>query len=617
MGASDYVTVSAPNFAAYTNPGFGLALGDRIADLPESYMKGREMSRARQMQDMFAGGLPEKNGSTDWSAAFQKYIKEGARIGGGQFMGGMMSPVLSEENARTAAALARGEQPPPSVLFGQSPVGSANSPVAGPGAAAAPPPSPQGQPQQGPTFAQVAASYRLPPASVDSLGRVLKIDPTARLSPQQVKVARLAIEEALPNRRTGDTGNAAPEETSTGATSSVEQNQNGPGGDNAAPLPGSGVSGAPGASAAGIAGQGSPPPFAGGGQASVGQPQTANQRVAGGFEQAGWRQTPVGTEAEAQRLIKGATNREAAAAYMEAKSRGSGKALLEQATADRKRASEIRASLGEYNKPTTEIQNAEASGIKGGPLAMEGFKTAQKEELARGDALQKGIQAKARDYDMQLKPHLDAMRGVLNDPNFVSGAGVGFQEALNRIRSSPLFKGLPGYDPNAALPNEAIRKVVATSVLDYTNELKAEAAEMGGTAGRIFQQQITLAEKASQNPDNSASALRFLTELQTRMGEHSKAVAELGNNYRGKYGRGVLDNGFNEALAKFNSETKNQIFKPSEIADMRTFAPPVAPVVHNKAEAMEWANKANVRPGDPIKIASTGRVIPFDPGKFK
>lgn len=370
------MVVQPPNFAAYANPNFGLALGDRIGDLPEAYMKGREMSRSRQMQDMFSGGLPEKNGVVDWSAALQKYIKEGARIGGGQFMGGMMAPMLSEENARTAAALARGEQPPPSAIFGQSSIGLANSPAAQPAQ------TPQDQAPQ-PTFGQVAASYRLPPASIDSLGRVLKIDPAMKLTPQQVKAARFAIEEALPNRRTADSGVAAPEETSTGATSAVEQNNNGPGGENAAALPASGVSGGPGASAASV-GEGTPPPFARPGEASISQPQTANQRVAGGFEQAGWRQTPVGTEAEAQRLIRGAINREAAAAYMEAKSKGSGKALLEQATADRKRASEIRASLGEYNKPTTEMQNAEASGLKGGPAAFERAKAWAKVEAENG-----------------------------------------------------------------------------------------------------------------------------------------------------------------------------------------------------------------------------------------
>jgi hypothetical protein len=44
------MVVQPPNFAAYANPNFGLALGQQIADLPEAYMKGREMKRMRASQ---------------------------------------------------------------------------------------------------------------------------------------------------------------------------------------------------------------------------------------------------------------------------------------------------------------------------------------------------------------------------------------------------------------------------------------------------------------------------------------------------------------------------------------------------------------------------------------
>lgn len=237
----------------------------------------------------------------------------------------------------------------------------------------------------------------------------------------------------------------------------------------------------------------------------------------------------------------------------------------------------------------------------------KGTELAQKQELTRGDALQKGLQGAAREYETALKPHLDAMRGIMNNPNFVSGSGVGLQAAFNKIRSSPLFSSLPGYDPNAALPNESIRKVMAASILNQTTELKAEAAEMGGSAGRLFQQQISLMEKAAQNEENTLPALRYLTELQTRMGDHASGIAELANNYNGKYGKGVLDNGFNEKLSKYNRD--NPIFKPEEIADQRRFAPPPAPAFHTKEEATAWSRKNNIPPGDPIKLPS-GKIIP-------
>jgi hypothetical protein len=312
--------------------------------------------------------------------------------------------------------------------------------------------------------------------------------------------------------------------------------------------------------------------------------------------------TPVGTEAEAQqyeaearRLLGVSTAPFAKPAAAEA-----ARKAADQAAA---RAKDIRDTLAKYGEPTGEMKNAASPVVQ----QSKGLELAQKQELTRGDHLQTGIQGAAREFETSLKPHLDAMRGILNNPNFVSGAGVGFQEALNKIRSSPLFAGLPGYDPNAALPNEAIRKVVAASILNQTTELKAEAAEMGGSAGRLFQQQITLMEKAAQNPENTAPALRYLTELQTRMGDHARGIAELANNYQGKYGKGVLDNGFNEVLSKYNRE--NPIFKEAEIKDMRRFAPPPAPAFHTEDDAKAWARKNNIPVGDPIKMPS-GKIIP-------
>jgi len=300
--------------------------------------------------------------------------------------------------------------------------------------------------------------------------------------------------------------------------------------------------------------------------------------------------------------LKQAAERERTAARREGIAGIPSKAREDKAAAYDKTADDILKEIGEAGRPTgaqKEARDATVQGAKGQELA-------QKQELTRGDALQKGLQGAAREYETALKPHLDAMRGILNNPNFVSGAGVGFQEALNKIRSSPLFAGLPGYDPNAALPNEAIRKVVAASILNQTTELKAEAAEMGGSAGRLFQQQISLMEKAAQNPENTAPALRYLTELQTRMGDHARGIAEIANNYQGKYGKGVLDNGFNEILSKYNRD--HPIFKPEEIADMRRFAPPPAPAFNSEREAATWAQKNNIQPGDPIKLPS-GKII--------
>jgi hypothetical protein len=349
-------------------------------------------------------------------------------------------------------------------------------------------------------------------------------------------------------------------------------------------------------------------------------PPTPNQRVAQGQPPHGAPQqppsgaagmVPPGADPRAYaQALKQAAEGERTRARREAIAGIPSKAREDKAAAYDKTADDILKEIGEAGRPTGAQKEARDPTVQG----VKGIELAQKQELTRGDALQKGLQGAAREFETSLKPHLDAMRGILNDPNFVSGAGVGFQEALNKIRSSPLFAGLPGYDPNAALPNEAIRKVVAASILNQTTELKAEAAEMGGSAGRLFQQQISLMEKAAQNPENTAPALRYLTELQQRMGDHARGIADLASKYEGKYGRGVLDNNFNEVLSKYNNA--HPIFTPAEMRDMRLFAPPTAPAIHDKREALAWAEKAGIRPGDPIKTPG-GRIVAFDPSKFQ
>lgn len=576
----NYETVPSPNYAAYANPGFGAALGQMLQGLPDQYMKGRENSRKIEAEDAFRNGYPKNpDGSPDVNSIMDK----GLKVGGLPYAQGLMQWLQTKDLLRnTSGDLSEGAPQVGAPPVRPAPVSSA----AGPANVGTQPPQPQlssaGADNKGDQTINSLASEvfgdrdmtaalpRYAAAVGNKLGEPLTADQEQR--------ARVLMQ-----RSKGAMASAAPGDTTAtpGAGGSGPQNSA-----NAAPFMGGGASRAPAPSA----GHGAPPA-----QVAQAQPGSGTGLPAG-FDQA-----------TSQRLHA------AAAAIME---KGKSLAILknpelsksyqERASQLEARANKIDEALAKDAELSGPAKEARESGVVGGPMAMEGLKVAQKQELTRGDALQKGLQGAAREFETALKPHLDAMRGILNDPNFVSGTGVGFQEALNKIRSNPLFQGLPGYDPNAALPNEAIRKVVAASILNQTTELKAEAAEMGGSAGRLFQQQISLMEKAAQNPENTAPALRYLTEMQQRMGDHSRAIAELASNYQGKYGRGVLDNGFNEVLSKYNNE--HPIFKQSEIKDPRLFAPPTAPALNTKDEAVAWARKVGLRPGDPMKLPS-GKIV--------
>jgi hypothetical protein len=589
----NYETVPSPNYAAYANPGFGMALGQMLQGLPGQYMQGRENARTIEAQDAFKNGFPKNpDGTPDVNAIVDK----GAKIGGYPFVQQML-PFLQNVAAGNASAndFAR-----INTLLGgdvEAPSRPNNANAAGPGnLRAAPQPrlsangGDVGDGPGAPTLRSMATEFvggdRDATALISGAARNLKINPDKPLSADEAaEVKNFLGQSPKPFASSEDITSApgpasAAERGSNGPSGAGGVADNGPGGRAAAPLMASSASGAPAPQAARTSGQAPQAPSADAGTASVAQASPAGL-------------PPNYTE-------KAAQNREAVANYYRQQAARAAAMKNPELSTNYEKAAEfqegiakdIRAKIAENAALTGEGKNARDVAVS----RSEGLKVAQKQELDRGDALQKGLQGSAREFETALKPHLDAMRGILNDPNFVSGTGEGFLTALNRIRSNPMFQGLPGYDPNAALPNEAIRKVVAASILNQTTELKAEAAEMGGSAGRLFQQQIELMSNAAQNPDSTAPSLRYLTELQTRMGDHARGVAELANNYDGKYGRGVLDNGFNEVLSKYNRD--HPIFKRSEI------------------DALAWAEKAGVRPGDPIKTPS-GKVVAFDPSKFR
>lgn len=593
----NYETVPSPNYAAYANPGFGAALGQMLQGLPDQYMKGRQQARQIEMQKPI---LDPKTGQPSQDPA--AIIQELQRRGGGEYSEKLLPYIYGNKLLEKNSAL----QPPS--MGGDTPSSSA-----GPGNVARAPSQPvQPQPQlssagtddkgeqtinslASEVFGDRDMTAALPryAAAVDNkLGEPLSADQEQR--------ARVLMQRSKGTMASASPGDAA----TSGAGASGPQNNG-----NAAPFMAGGTSGAPAPS-----GGAAPNAVA---QAGGG---TANVDAAGGPSVAEkWRASQQAMPADPSTgLPPGYTENTAANWYKYAGQKAQignvaavtgNKALAEQAKSEADHAfdmaKQIRAAIKERASFTNEQKNARDPSVQ----QSAGMKIAQEHELKSGDALNNGLQASAREFETQLKPHLDAVHGILNDPNFVSGTGVGFQEALNKIRSNQLFQGLPGYDPNAALPNEAIRKVMAASILNQTTALKAEAAEMGGSAGRLFQQQIQLMIDAAQKPENTAPALRYLTELQERMGNHARAMAELASNYEGKYGKGVLDRGFNQVLSKFNSDPKNQIFKPKEIADPRMFAPPVSPPQHTKEDFIAWARKAGLRPGDPVKMPS-GNIVP-------
>ena len=164
----------------------------------------------------------------------------------------------------------------------------------------------------------------------------------------------------------------------------------------------------------------------------------------------------------------------------------------------------------------------------------------------------------------QAKEDAALSAALVKDPGFYSGAGQGVNELWKKLQVAA------GGDPNAAFSQEAFRKITSSNINTQIGEMKATAAEMGGAAGRIFQNQTSLMEKASQNLDVSPAANRFLANLQTRAADYNITVGDMAIAY--KKAHGLLDAGFDEQLSKYTKA--HPLFTKDELANLRSIATP-------------------------------------------
>jgi hypothetical protein len=157
---------------------------------------------------------------------------------------------------------------------------------------------------------------------------------------------------------------------------------------------------------------------------------------------------------------------------------------------------------------------------------------------------------------------------LANDPNFTSGVLQPFSEAWQK------FKVAFGGDPNEAFSQEAFRKITAANVGAQIQQMKAMQSEMGGAAGRVFQSQIDLYQKASQSLGNTPAANKFLANLQLRVADQNEAISDMAIKY--KQDHGILDAGFDKQLSDFLKEPKNQLYTKEELGNLRKVIPAAA-----------------------------------------
>ena len=108
-------------------------------------------------------------------------------------------------------------------------------------------------------------------------------------------------------------------------------------------------------------------------------------------------------------------------------------------------------------------------------------------------------------------PQIRMLQGQMNDPNFFSGQGEKYNLMFKRLKAAV------GIDPNAAVPQEMLRKVTASNVMAGLGAFKG--------LGAIRNPEIRLAETASAAPDNSVPANKLLVEMSLRTHQINSDIA--------------------------------------------------------------------------------------------
>lgn len=216
-------------------------------------------------------------------------------------------------------------------------------------------------------------------------------------------------------------------------------------------------------------------------------------------------------------------------------------------------ARKTRATEGEKTTTTQkEYRQAQGQGYKGSLqdyiAETESRKTAATEEAKLGAKKYESLVENGTKAQMEI-PQLELLQEQMNDPNFFSGVGEKYSLLYKRLKSAV------GIDPEAAVPQEYLRKATAANVLSSLGALKG--------LGQIRVAEINMAREAAASPENSVPANRLLVEISKRTHQRNADIAEMAQNY--KEANGTLDAGFDKKVTAFYK--KSPLFTDAEIKD--------------------------------------------------
>jgi hypothetical protein len=341
------------------------------------------------------------------------------------------------------------------------------------------------------------------------------------------------------------------------------------------------------------------------------QPQAGFQTAQAPVEGAEPRPAPPGyTSGRAASLRQFGQQNLTTAATMDIRlGKGAGDSYRDLGNKQIEQAQKIEDFLSEQAKATPE-EKTYLSGV-------QGRSEKQKADIARADAGYTGIRGKSVQYQEEVRPFLQLTEGIVNDPNFTSGVGGDTRLLINRVRASA------GGDQKAAALQEGLQKMTAQSVLNSMVNMKSQIESISGgtgsSSGRIFGQYVELAQKASPQLETTPAGIRFLTQVQKRVGDLSVQVHQMADAYRterlpnGQLAHPFgLDEGFDRILSNYLKDPRTAPFSQNELSHPALLSVPTVPPSMdrqgNKPQIMAWAKAMGVRPGDAVRLQN-GKYI--------
>jgi hypothetical protein len=489
-----------------------------IADLPKTIDEARARRSQQELRDAFKGGVPtDASGQPDYAAMAKTLFQRGgfeqgvsASNLGIQRDQLKMGQQMSERMGQIEGGGLPTNNLPPSTSRNASvpvarPIGGGQT------GGGSPQPAQGGQGSQS-TIMQVATAAGIPNDQLGavsaSLARQLGVeDPNAPLDMNDPRVRGVIVPALQQFKRMG-VGQVVPEGAPTPAPQVVPQ-QPGP-----------------------VVAQGGqqPPPNPQQNQGTFGAPSAIATRGA----------IPTGTDPEIQKQIATYTSIASNPAYT--------KTVQEAAMARLK-------ALQDQGQPTGPMKEYDLYRRQGGNLP---FNEWQADTEQRKSAATEEAKASTTKYQalvdggvkaQQEIPQLEMLQEQMNDPNFYSGAGERYNLMFKRMKAAV------GMDPDAAVPQEFLRKATAASVLASFGALKG--------LGPIRVAEMNLAKQAAAAPENSIPANKLLIEIQKRTYQRQGDIAEMAQNYKEK--NGVLDSGFDKQVTAYFKV--HPIFSDAEVKD--------------------------------------------------